>query len=162
MRRPSLSFSACLIYIPLVITRRARRSIAFTVVPLCVVLATGPVPLSAFAERTKWWQDRDIQQQLDLSRRQIDALERTFQKDLLERIALRRSLDRLEVEQQRLLDSGQFDNQAIELISRVEETRAKRNVLRTLMLFRMHQVLTPQQRSTLARIAAASGWLSRK
>jgi Spy/CpxP family protein refolding chaperone len=103
--------------------------------------------------RSRWWLNPVVQQELGLTRAQVQALHRTFEKGLPERAALRRDLDRLDAQLQRLIQRGVEDDRLVErVIVRVAELRARRNVRRTLVLLEMYRILTPTQRLALTRL----------
>jgi Spy/CpxP family protein refolding chaperone len=112
------------------------------------------IPSPAAAERFKWWESPEVQSALSLSPKQVAALERIFDTSLPERRALLTALDKSEFELEQLLKEANPDERvAAELIDRLEEARARRNVARSMLLFRMRRVLTPAQRTALDRIA---------
>jgi Spy/CpxP family protein refolding chaperone len=103
--------------------------------------------------RARWWLDPGVQRELALTEGQVQALQRTFERDLPARRALRRELNRLDSKLQQLLERAVDDDNVIERFSaRVEQVRAKRNVRRTLILLEMYKVLTPAQRVALSRL----------
>jgi len=107
--------------------------------------------------RSRWWLNPVIQQELGLTKPQVQALQRTFEQRLPERLALRRELDRLESQLQQLIERGEEDDGLVERFSaRVEEVRARRNVRRTLILLEMYRILTPAQRLALSRLRSAA------
>jgi Spy/CpxP family protein refolding chaperone len=121
---------------------------------LLVVLC---LPGSAGAGASKWWQAPDVQRELHLTMQQVSAIEHVFQETLPERRTLRENLDRLDAELQHLLDAPDVDDAVIfDLIDRVEDARARRNVARTVLLLRMRRCLTPEQRAQLDRLKLAA------
>ena len=115
-----------------------------------------PTPVDgADQTRSRWWLNPVVQQELGLTKTQVQALQRTFERGLPERLALRRALDRLDGQLQRLLERGEEDDGLVERFSaRVEEVRARRNVRRTLILLEMYRILTPAQRLAFSRMRA--------
>jgi Spy/CpxP family protein refolding chaperone len=66
---------------------------------------------------------------------------------LTTRRAQRQELDVLDRQLDALLDGATADDQDAEaLITRVEAAHARRNIARMWMLYRMRQILTPEQR----------------
>jgi Spy/CpxP family protein refolding chaperone len=124
------------------------RRILWAVVPAAGVLISS----SAWAASDEWWNIKHVQRALELTPSQVRTIDAIFRHDLAERKRLRATLDRLELRLARAMARG--DQVAVELIDVVENTRARRNVLRTLMLFRMHGVLSPRQRELLSRLSA--------
>lgn len=103
---------------------------------------------SASAQGFKWWQSPTVRRDIHLTSQQATAIDAVFNATLGERRAVRDRLDCLEASLRQLLDTPDPDEAAaVDLIDRLEETRARRNVLRTMMLYRMRRVLTPVQRA---------------
>lgn len=123
------------------------RTSLFVIICLCAA-----VPAAAQSAPLKWWLSPDIQAQLHLTAAQVRTIDAIFESNLSERRLLRQRLDRLEAELRVLLDSATVnDAAATALIERVETARARRNVARTVMLYRIRQVLAPQQRQWFDR-----------
>ena len=121
------------------------RALAFVVVGLCAGVA-------AEAETTpyKWWSSRQVQMELHLTSQQVTRIDEIFESSLPARRALRQELDALERKLDTLLDSAAVDDSAAAaLITRVETARARRNIARMTMLYRIRQVLTAEQRRWL-------------
>jgi Spy/CpxP family protein refolding chaperone len=98
----------------------------------------------------KWWLARDIERQLRLTSEQVEKIDAIFESTLAARRAQRQELDDLDRRLDALLDRATADDQdAAALITRVEAARARRNTARILMLYRMRQILTPEQRHWL-------------
>ncbi len=109
---------------------------------LLLVLTATP----AHAQRTKWWQSADVQAQLHLTADQVRRIDHIFDSTLAERQALRVRLDQREAELRALLDDPATDDAtAAAMIQQVEDARAKRNVARTMLVYRIRKVLTPEQ-----------------
>jgi len=114
-----------------------------------------PTPVDgADQTRSRWWLNPVVQQELGLTKTQVQALQRTFERGLPERVALRRDLDRLDAQLQRLIERGEDDGLVERFSARVEEVRARRNVRRTLILLEMYRILTPAQRLAFSRLRA--------
>jgi Spy/CpxP family protein refolding chaperone len=97
----------------------------------------------------------EVQRALRLTPKQVAALERVFDASLSERRALLAAFEKWEFDLQQLLKEANPDERvAVELIERLEEARARRNVARAMMLLRMRQILTPAQRSALHAVGA--------
>ena len=131
---------------------------AGVVLAACVLVFDMARPLSVSGgeqPRSRWWLTPAVQQELGLTKVQVQALQRTFERGLPERVALRRELDRLDGQLQRLLERGEEDDGLVERLSaHVEEVRARRNVRRTLILLEMYRILTPAQRLAFSRMRA--------
>jgi len=124
----------------------------------CVLMLdmARPAPVyGADRTRSRWWLSPVVQQELGLTKTQVQALQSTFERGLPERVALRRDLDRLDAQLQRLIERAEEDDGLVERFSaRVEELRARRNVRRTLILLEMYRILTPAQRLAFSRLRA--------
>jgi Spy/CpxP family protein refolding chaperone len=100
-----------------------------------------------------WWRDAEVRLELQLTGEQVAEIERVYRSSLQERRRLRRAFDRADLELARAFVRGDVtDAEALTLIGRVEELRARRNLARTRMLIRMYQLLTPDERTRLAAI----------
>ena len=100
--------------------------------------------------RGKWWQAEDVRRDLGLTVEQSQSLEQIFQATAPELRAARDRLDELQNELSRLLaDETTSESIVAREVDRVESARSELSKLRTLMLFRMHRVLTPEQRIKL-------------
>ena len=120
-----------------------------------LIVALLLIPWPAAAERFAWWQSAEIQKELRLTRKQVAALDSAFDASLPERRALRAAFDRCEFEFEQLMKEPDPDERlAVDIIARLEQARARRNVRRTVLLLRMRRILTPDQRTALDRIAA--------
>ena len=97
--------------------------------------------------RYKWWLSPNIQKQLHLTSEQVRKIDEIYDATLPARRAQRRELDALDRELDALLDhAAAEDTDAEALIERVENAHARRNVARTMMLYKMRKVLTVEQR----------------
>ncbi|HUF23858.1 MAG TPA: hypothetical protein VMN81_07010 [Vicinamibacterales bacterium] len=133
---------------------------------LAVVAAAMPAPAVARQEEPKvqqqtqgspdrrfWWKDAGTTRELGLSRRQSDRIEEIWKSSFPSLRVLHKELDGLEAEFNRLMKENTAEERVIMLqIDRVEAVRSQINKSRTLMLYRMHQVLTPVQYQKLTQI----------
>lgn len=116
------------------------------------VLAFATACLSAVSGqaqsvRNRWWLAHEIQTQLHLTSEQVTKIDDIFESTLPTRRAQRQELDALDRQLDALLDSATADDQeAASLAMRVEAARARRNVARMVMLYRMRRILTSDQR----------------
>lgn len=113
---------------------------------VAVVLALG-LPLMAQAQGFKWWQSERYQADLALTPDQVTRLEAVFQALLPRMTAGKEELETLE---KRLSDViGEGTASEAEVMKQVDTVEAARSALgrtRTLMIYRMYRVLTPEQR----------------
>jgi Spy/CpxP family protein refolding chaperone len=113
-------------------------------VTLCLSVSVSAEPQSM---RYKWWLSADIQKQLHLTSEQVRKIDEIYDATLPARRARRRELDALDRQLDALLVRGAAeDTDAEALITRVEDAHARRNVARTMMLYKMRKVLTVEQR----------------
>ena len=113
-------------------------------VTLCLLVTVTAEPAST---RYKWWFSPDVQTQLHLTPEQVRKIDEIYEATLPARRAQRRELDALDRQLGALLDNAAAnDHDAAALIERVENAHARRNVARTMMLYKMRRVLTLEQR----------------
>ncbi len=116
---------------------------------LALILAHGAAP--AAAQGFKWWQSERFQRELQLTADQIARIENVFQSGRPELRRQKETLDRLERDLERLIDTA--DEAAVmKQADRVEAIRSDLSKARTRMLVRMRRVLTAEQRVKLAAL----------
>jgi len=104
----------------------------------------------------RWWRKPDVQQQLNLTKSQVERLDTVFEKDRPERVALRRKIAEMDRLLRRILERGNAEDATVKRMSeQVEALRAQHNVRRTLMRFAIYRRLTQEQRTTLAQLRRA-------
>jgi Spy/CpxP family protein refolding chaperone len=127
-----------------------RRMVRGLLVAVVLAGTVGPSGATQGSDRHKWWLSDSVKSEIGLTDRQSQEVEAIFQSV---RPALRAGwerLDRLEQEVSRLMTEGATDEAGVSAaIDRAESARADLNKTRTLMLFRMYRVLTPEQRVRL-------------
>lgn len=100
--------------------------------------------------RSKWWQVTGCKSAVGLTDAQSADLERIFQSMLTELRSEKADLERHEKELSRLLSTnGASEATVVRAIDRVEAARSALAKTRTLMLYRMRRVLSPEQRVRL-------------
>jgi Spy/CpxP family protein refolding chaperone len=115
-----------------------------------VLVAVSTVQAAGQGPVRKWWADREVQTALDLTAQQADQVEAIFQSTLPQLRSAKDELDRQEAELSRLIAADTTDESLIaQQIDRVEAARSEMSKLRALMLFRMHRVLSADQRAKL-------------
>jgi Spy/CpxP family protein refolding chaperone len=103
-------------------------------------------PAVAEAQGFKWWQAERFQKGLSLSPDQSQRLEDVFQAASPTLRAQKRALDKLEDELAKMVREARVEEREVEaFVVRVEAARADLSKTRTLMFFRMHRILTPDQ-----------------
>jgi len=96
----------------------------------------------------KWWIDPQLRAELGITDQQSSLVDQVWQKSLPKLRETREQLEKLEAALAVLLAKDQGDEAAIAAqIDRVEAKRAEGNTARTLMIYRMHKVLTVDQRA---------------
>lgn len=99
--------------------------------------------------RRPWWIDEHARAELSITDQQSDSIDQVWQKSLPRLRESRQQLDKLEdVLSQMILDAAD-EAAVVAQIERVESARAEANKTRTLMLYRMNRLLTPDQRVKL-------------
>ncbi len=97
--------------------------------------------------RFQWWHSDRFQRELSLSAEQVARIDALFQATLPELRQRKEELDRLETELSRLIDADTDEATVARNVDKAEAARGNLTKTRTLMLVRMRQVLTPDQRS---------------
>lgn len=101
----------------------------------------------------KWWAHEPTQKELGLSPEQAAKAEEIFQATVPRLRELWKALDQREAELSAMIRERKADESAIVAkIDEVEHVRAELNKTRTLMLYRIHRVLTPEQHEKLNAI----------
>jgi Spy/CpxP family protein refolding chaperone len=112
----------------------------------------SPAAPERSSQSRKWWQSEKVKAELGLSAQQSQDVETVFQASLPRLRELKRDLDRQEGVLSRLVEENVDEAQVAQQVDRVEATRAEMSKVRTLMLFRMHKVLSAEQRAKLKAI----------
>ena len=99
-----------------------------------------------------WWRDAQFQRDLSLTADQTAKIENVFQPAVTQLRAKKAELDQQEEELSRLIAANADEAVVVKQVDKVESIRAHLNKTRTLMLLRMRQVLTPEQRVKLNKI----------
>ena len=116
---------------------------------LLILVATTPATAQGF----KWWQHEQFQRDLSLSADQIAKIEAVFQTTIPTLRAQKRAFDKLEDELTRMVREARVGERELEeFVVRVEAARADLSKTRTLMLYRMHRILSAEQNVTLDRL----------
>jgi Spy/CpxP family protein refolding chaperone len=99
-----------------------------------------------------WWRDAQFQKDLSLSSEQSARIDNVFQSTISLLRQKREELDQQEAELSRLIAANADEAAVVRQVDKVEGIRAGLNKHRTLMLLRMRQVLTPDQRVKLNKL----------
>jgi Spy/CpxP family protein refolding chaperone len=109
-------------------------------------------PLQAQSFGFPWWRDAQFQKDLTLTAEQSSRIDSVFQSTIPNLRQQRQELDEQEAKLSRLIAANVDEAQVIRQVDKVEAIRASANKMRTLMLLRMRQVLTPDQRAKLNKL----------
>jgi Spy/CpxP family protein refolding chaperone len=114
---------------------------------LVMLMAVMTVSVSA---QGKWWTSDKYKQRLGLTAEQSQKCEQIFQAMAPRLRAAKQALEREEVRFSELLKrSDSPESKITEAIDTLEAARSEAGKIRTLMLYRMFTVLTPEQRAVM-------------
>ena len=99
-----------------------------------------------------WWRDAQFQKDLSLTSDQSARIDNVFQSTISLLRQKRQELDEQEAELSRLIAANADEATVVRQVDKVEGIRASLNKHRTLMLLRMRQVLSPDQRVKLNKL----------
>lgn len=117
-----------------------------------MVLLVG-LPALAGAQGFKWWQSERFKSDLALTSDQPARLEDVYQGLLPKMTGGKGVLDRLEKQLSDVIAEGlASEGDVMKLVDQVEGSRADLAKTRTLMIYRMYQILTPEQRVRMKAI----------
>jgi Spy/CpxP family protein refolding chaperone len=97
----------------------------------------------------KWWIDEPMRGELGITDQQSAAVEQLWQKTIPKLREARERLDKLEEQLSQMILDASDEAAVVAQIEKVENTRSEANKARTLMLYRMNRLLTPDQRVKL-------------
>ena len=105
------------------------------------------LPAAGSAQGFKWWQSDKFKAELSLAPDQITRLEDVYQAMRPKLTAGKEELDRLESRLSQTIAEGVApEGDVMKLVDQTEHARAELAKSRTLMIYRMHQILTADQR----------------
>src|SRR4051812_16050424 len=99
-----------------------------------------------------WWKDAQFQKDLSLTAEQSTRIDGVFQSTVTVLRQKKVELDQQEAELSRLIAANADEGVVTRQVDKVEGIRANLNKMRTLMLLRMRQVLSPEQRVQLNKL----------
>ena len=115
---------------------------------LVLVLAQSPDGLAQ--SRSRWWQSEEVQQELRLSADAVNRIDEIYESEIPILRSGWREFNRLEKAFDALLERDEVSEAEVSHeLEHLETARAELRKSRTLMLFRMHRVLTAEQRQLL-------------
>jgi len=95
----------------------------------------------------KWWQDAKFKTDLGLTADQCKRMEDVYQGVRPRMTSDKEGLDQLEKQLSEVISAGVLpEADVVKLIDQVETARAQLGKVRTLMIYRLRQLLTPDQR----------------
>jgi Spy/CpxP family protein refolding chaperone len=94
----------------------------------------------------KWWLDEPTRHELGITDQQSAAVDQVWQTTIPKLREARERLDKLEAQLSQMILDASDEASVVAQIDKVENIRADANKARTLMLYRMNRVLTPDQR----------------
>jgi Spy/CpxP family protein refolding chaperone len=119
------------------------------VVAALLLSAVAPV-IAGQGGKFKWWQSERFVQELGLTKDQSRQIEEVFQASWPALQAAKSDLDRLETELSRMIAEGTTSEaMVLHQIDKVEASRSAMGRTRSLMLYRMHRLLSADQRVKL-------------
>ena len=121
---------------------------SLVIVFLLVLAAEGRAQSFGFP----WWRDAQFQKELSLTSDQSGRIDSVFQSTISLLRQKREELDQQEAELSRLIAANADEAMVVRQVDKVEGIRASLNKHRTLMLLRMRQVLSPDQRVKLNKL----------
>lgn len=100
--------------------------------------------------RMPWWKAEDTRAELGISDKQSKDIDDIFQETLPSLRAAKEELDKLDEAVTKLIKESTADVTVIaKQVAQAEQARANLTTGRTVMLYRMHRLLTPEQRAKL-------------
>ena len=100
--------------------------------------------------RMPWWKAAETRAQLGISDKQSNDIDAIFQETLPSLRAAKEDLDKMDDAVAKLIKEGTADIAVVSRqVAQAEQARANLTSKRTVMLYRMHRLLTPEQRAKL-------------
>ena len=100
--------------------------------------------------RVPWWKAPETRAELGISDKQSKDIDEIFQETLPSLRAAKDELDKLDEAWNKLIKEGTADVSVVaKQVAQAEQARANLTTKRTVMLYRMHRLLTPEQRAKL-------------
>jgi len=126
----------------------------FRRIALVVMLVVVAVTATVWSQSRprKWWQDEATMAVLEMTKQQSDDVEAIFEATFPRLTDLKKTLDALEAELSAMVRERRDESVVAAKLDEVEEARSGLNKVRTLMLYRMHRVLTPEQDAKLKEL----------
>jgi Spy/CpxP family protein refolding chaperone len=119
--------------------------------PAVFVLALA-APLHAQSFGFAWWRDAQFQRDLGLSADQSAKIDAVFQTAIAQLRPKKEELDKQEDLLSQQIVAGADEGLVTKQVDKVEAIRSQMNKMRTLMLLKERQILTPDQRAKLSKL----------
>ena len=119
--------------------------------PAVFVLALA-VPIHGQGFGFAWWKDGQFQRELGLSADQSARIDAIFQAAISQLRPKKEELDKQEDLLSQQIAAGADETLVTKQVEKVEAIRAHMNKMRTLMLLKERQVLSPEQRVKLNKL----------
>jgi Spy/CpxP family protein refolding chaperone len=117
---------------------------------LALLALSAPVRGQSFG--FPWWRDAQFQKELSLTPEQSGKIDAVFQQSIPILRQKKTELDALEDELSNMIAANADEATVTRQVDKVEAIRSNMNKTRTLMLLRMRQVLSPEQRARLNKL----------
>jgi Spy/CpxP family protein refolding chaperone len=105
--------------------------------------------------RFKWWLHPETRKELRLTEKQSKKIDEIWEATAPKLRETRHELERLEDALAKTIQENTADVATVtQQVERVERLRAENNAMRTVMIYRMHLLLTPEQRPKVDAIRA--------
>jgi len=123
----------------------------YRLLPLVLVLALV-APLHGQSFGFAWWKDAQFQRELGLSADQSARIDAIFQAAISQLRAKKEELDKQEDVLSQQIVAGADEMLVTRQVDKVEAIRSHMNKMRTMMLLKERQVLSPDQRVKLNKL----------
>jgi Spy/CpxP family protein refolding chaperone len=102
------------------------------------------------SNRWKWWINPEHRKELDVTDEQSAQIDQIFESSMPPQRVKWREAEKLEATLSKVLKESEADVATVkEQVERLEKLQSERRAMRTVMLYRMNLVLTPEQRVKL-------------
>ena len=119
--------------------------------PVVLMLALA-VPIHGQSFGFAWWRDAQFQRDLGLSAEQSARIDAIFQAAMSQLRPKKEELDKQEELLSQHIVAGADETLVTRQVDKVEAIRSHMNKMRTLMLLKERQVLSPEQRVKLSKL----------
>jgi len=122
---------------------------------VALTLIVAAVGLDSQERRGRWWVNAETQRELALTADQSSRIDALYQASLPRLRELKDELDKLEGGLSELIRENRADESVVAArVDEVERVRGELSKTRTLMLYRMHRMLSPEQHEKLRALFA--------